>query len=85
MCPTPGLINTSCPMVEGCTSAQADNYNPAATIEDGSCVYLEQNGVIINNMVPQIVIMTVVIVVIMKTGLSFIIIAQQHLILTVII
>ena len=48
MCPTPGLINTSCPMVEGCTSAQADNYNPAATIEDGSCVYLEQNGVIIN-------------------------------------
>ena len=48
MCPSPGLINTSCPMVEGCTSQQADNYNPEATIENGSCLYSEITGIIIN-------------------------------------
>ena len=48
MCPSPGLINTSCPMVEGCTSQQADNYNPDATIENGSCLYSEITGIIIN-------------------------------------
>ena len=48
MCPSPGQLNLLCPMVEGCTSVQADNYNPNATIENGSCLYSEQTGVIIN-------------------------------------
>ena len=48
MCPSPGELNLLCPMVEGCTSIQADNYNPDATIENGSCLYSEQTGIIIN-------------------------------------
>jgi hypothetical protein len=35
-------------MVEGCTALQADNFNPDATIENGSCVYSEQTSIVIN-------------------------------------
>ena len=32
-------INTDCTEVGGCTDAEAINYNPEATIDDGSCIY----------------------------------------------
>jgi hypothetical protein len=48
MCPTPGELNSSCPLVEGCTSLNATNYNVDATIEDGSCVFATFNGLMIN-------------------------------------
>ena len=48
MCPSPGELNDLCPMIDGCTSLQADNYNPDATIEDGSCLYSEQLGITLN-------------------------------------
>ena len=48
MCPTPGEPNTSCPLIEGCTSLNATNYNIDATIEDGSCVFGSFNGLMIN-------------------------------------
>lgn len=48
MCPSPGLPNESCPLVEGCTSQNAINYNLLATIEDGTCVFEEFEGLMIN-------------------------------------
>ena len=48
MCPTPGEPNSSCPLVEGCTSLNAANYDASATIEDGSCVFGAFNGLMIN-------------------------------------
>ena len=48
MCPTPGELNNSCPLIEGCTSINATNYNNDATIEDGSCVFGSFNGLMIN-------------------------------------
>ena len=39
MCPSPGEINNPCPMIEGCTSPSADNYDSAASIENGSCIF----------------------------------------------
>ena len=48
MCPTPGEFNNSCPLVEGCTSLNAINFNIDATIEDGSCLFGAINGVMIN-------------------------------------
>lgn len=32
-------INSNCNAIDGCTDAAAINYNPAATWDDGSCVY----------------------------------------------
>ncbi|MBE37333.1 MAG: hypothetical protein CMP50_01545 [Flavobacteriales bacterium] len=48
MCPTPGLSNDACPLVEGCTSFNAANYNSNATIEDGSCIFGTFSGLMIN-------------------------------------
>ncbi len=49
MCPSPGQLNQECPLVEGCTSTNASNYNSYATIEDGTCVFdLVINGLLIN-------------------------------------
>jgi hypothetical protein len=48
MCPSPGLPNESCPLVEGCTSLNASNYTVDATIEDGSCVFESFVGLMIN-------------------------------------
>ena len=48
MCPSPGLPNASCPLVEGCTSLNASNYTIEATIEDGSCVFDSFEGLMIN-------------------------------------
>ena len=48
MCPSPGELNQNCPLVEGCTSTNATNYNSSATIEDGSCVFGSIDGIMIN-------------------------------------
>lgn len=48
MCPTPGETNNSCPMIEGCTSPNADNYNLEASIENGTCIFSYIEGVVIN-------------------------------------
>jgi len=48
MCPTPGDFNLNCPLVEGCTSINATNYNSDATIENGSCVFEAIEGIMIN-------------------------------------
>ena len=48
MCPTPGQLNENCPLIEGCTSINATNYNNSATIENGSCVFSFIDGVLIN-------------------------------------
>ncbi len=48
MCPSPGEFNQDCPLVEGCTSPNATNYNVDATIEDGSCLFGAFNGLMIN-------------------------------------
>ena len=48
LCPTPGELNQSCLLIEGCTSLNAINYNVAATIEDGSCVFEAFSGLMIN-------------------------------------
>ena len=48
MCPSPGESNNFCPMIEGCTSPNADNYNPEASIENGTCVFSNTEGLIIN-------------------------------------
>ena len=48
MCPTPGTTNESCPLLEGCTSENAINYNVDATIEDGTCAFETSEGIIIN-------------------------------------
>ena len=42
---TPTITNTvaaGAPAVAGCTSSTASNYNPAATVDDGSCVFTGQ-------------------------------------------
>lgn len=33
------ITSTSCKKVEGCTDAQAKNYNSYAEVDDGSCTY----------------------------------------------
>ena len=48
MCPTPGEFNEDCPLLEGCTSTNAYNYNQDATVDDGSCLFESISGVIIN-------------------------------------
>ena len=48
MCPSPGDFNLNCPLVEGCTSINATNYNIDATIENGSCVFETIEGIMIN-------------------------------------
>jgi len=48
MCPTPGETNNLCPMIEGCTSSIADNYDPNASIENGTCVFGSTEGLLIN-------------------------------------
>ena len=48
MCPSPGDFNLNCPLVEGCTSINATNYNSDATIENGSCVFETIEGIMIN-------------------------------------
>ncbi|MAQ31209.1 MAG: hypothetical protein CMD26_00525 [Flavobacteriales bacterium] len=48
MCPTPGEFNQDCPLLEGCTSPNATNYNANATIEDASCLFGVFNGIMIN-------------------------------------
>ena len=47
MCPTPGNLNESCPLEEGCTGPFATNYNETATVEDGSCIFSELEGLMI--------------------------------------
>lgn len=37
-------INSDCGLVAGCMDANAVNYNPNATYDDGSCVYNNGNG-----------------------------------------
>tara|TARA_R110002167_G_scaffold310832_1_gene515764 strand:+ start:590 stop:4633 length:4044 start_codon:yes stop_codon:yes gene_type:complete len=39
--PTLAQCNTNCtpPIISGCTDPDATNYNPAATLDDGSCTY----------------------------------------------
>jgi hypothetical protein len=37
-------INSDCNVVEGCMDPDAMNYNPAATFDNGSCVYNNVNG-----------------------------------------
>ena len=32
-------LKVNCPEIEGCTDSNADNYNPEANIDDGSCEY----------------------------------------------
>lgn len=42
---TPTITNTvaaAAPAVAGCTDSTADNYNSAATVDDGSCTYIGQ-------------------------------------------
>ena len=48
LCPTPGEFNQNCPLVEGCTSMNAINYDFSATIENGSCVFESFEGLMIN-------------------------------------
>jgi hypothetical protein len=48
LCPSPGELNQDCPLIEGCTSSVASNYNSEATSEDGSCVFNTLSGVLIN-------------------------------------
>ena len=48
MCPTPGETNDYCPMIEGCTSPSADNYDPNASIENGTCFFGVTESLIIN-------------------------------------
>jgi hypothetical protein len=42
-------INPCAPPVEGCTDTNATNFNPLATIEDGSCTYPPCGGLIFSN------------------------------------
>ena len=55
-------------MIEGCTSPNADNYNPEASIENGTCIFSNSEGLIINEYGALIVIIKEVIVEIMKIG-----------------
>ena len=48
MCPSPGEFNNLCPMINGCTSPNADNYNSSASIEDGTCIFSSTEGLLIN-------------------------------------
>ena len=48
VCPSPGEFNEQCPMVEGCTAINADNFDINATIENGSCIFSFIEGVLIN-------------------------------------
>ena len=48
MCPSPGDPNESCPLVNGCTSSNAFNYNALASVEDGSCLFTVNQGLVIN-------------------------------------
>ena len=48
MCPSPGQINELCPMIEGCTSPSASNYDPNASIENGACIFNSSNNLLIN-------------------------------------
>jgi len=48
LCPTPGEMNNLCPMIEGCTSPSADNYDISASIENGTCVFTSTEGLLIN-------------------------------------
>ena len=48
LCPTPGEPNSDCPLIEGCTSSNASNYNVLASIEDGSCIFEYQPSLMIN-------------------------------------
>ena len=48
MCPSPGDFNENCPLLEGCTSINASNYNQDATVDDGSCLFDYVPGIIIN-------------------------------------
>ena len=48
MCPSPGETNNLCPMIEGCTSPSAINYDPNASIENGTCVFGVLESLIIN-------------------------------------
>ena len=48
LCPSPGSLNNDCPLLEGCTSQNASNYNPDATIEDGTCDFSSIQGVYIS-------------------------------------
>ncbi len=48
MCPTPGEGNNLCAMIEGCTSPNANNYDPVASIENGSCVFNSTDNLLIN-------------------------------------
>jgi hypothetical protein len=41
-------INSMCSDVEGCTDSTALNFNPYATFDDGSCVYNDNAGFIMN-------------------------------------
>lgn len=46
---TPTITNTvaaAAPAVAGCTDSTADNYNSAATVDDGSCTYIGQAFVV---------------------------------------
>ncbi len=48
LCPTPGVLNQDCPLIEGCTSFNAINYDSSATVENGTCEFGEFNGLMIN-------------------------------------
>lgn len=37
-------VNAACGDVAGCTDSTALNYNPAATMDDGSCIYNDNDG-----------------------------------------
>ncbi len=47
LCPSPGSFNIECLLLEGCTSQNASNYNPNATIENGSCDFSSIQGLFI--------------------------------------
>ena len=47
LCPSPGSLNIECLLLEGCTSQNASNYNPNATIENGSCDFSSVQGLFI--------------------------------------
>ena len=53
MCPSPGQINELCPMIEGCTSPSASNYDPNASIENGACIFNSSNNLLINEKVQE--------------------------------
>ena len=48
LCPSPAEANEDCPLVSGCTSTGASNYDSQATIEDGSCIFSTFSGLLIN-------------------------------------